>query len=102
MQPRRNVPVRSQSLGLADTAGGVFVLKGGGVPPPRFRPPPPPGGEDKRAWGRAGGGGRLAEYVETSSEGEDSRDPPPLDYRYNLRVLIIPIERQSPVVFFKI
>ncbi len=79
------MPVRTQSLGLADTAGGVFLLKGG-APPPRFRPPPPPDerGGDRRLWAGGGraSGGRLAEYVETSSDGEDVLDPPPLDYRY--------------------
>ena len=81
------MPVRSESLGLADTAGGVFLLKGGAAPP-RFRPPPPPeAAPDRRPWGggrSAAGGGRLAEYVETSSDGEEGLDPPPLDYRFEL------------------
>ena len=69
--PRRNLPLRSQSMGVADT--GRFFLRGG-QPPPRFRPPPPP---DER---RGGPLARRAEYMETSSEGEEGELGPP-DYR---------------------
>ena len=79
-QVKRNAPVRSQSMGMADT--GRFFLKPGhqGVPvsgpPPRFRPPPPP--EERRPVMSR----RVPEYHDTSSDGEDILyDPIVPDYR---------------------
>ena len=61
----RNLPVRTQSLGVGDA--GRFMGRG----PPRFRPPPPP--EDRRNLRR--------ELAETSSEGEDMFESGPGDFR---------------------
>lgn len=76
-QKQRSAPVRSQSMGMADS--GRFYMKGGmshGGPPPRFRPPPPP--DERRPIMH-----RRVEYNETSSEGEEGPWEPPLvpDYR---------------------
>ena len=76
-QKQRSAPVRSQSMGMADT--GRFYMKGMngvGGPPPRFRPPPPP--DERRPMVH-----RRADYNETSSEGEEGPWEPPLvpDYR---------------------
>ena len=76
-QKQRSAPVRSQSMGMADT--GRFYMKGmNGMtgPPPRFRPPPPP--DERRPMVQ-----RRVDYNETSSEGEEGPWEPPLvpDYR---------------------
>ena len=61
--------MRSQSMGVADTAR--FYMKGGAVPvsgpPPRFRPPPPP--EERRPVVT-----RRAEYHDTSSDSAETPD----------------------------
>ena len=62
----RNLPVRTQSLGVGD--GGRYMGRGG--PPPRFRPPPPP---DERRFRR--------EMADTSSEGEDMLEVGAGDFR---------------------
>jgi len=78
-QVKRAGPVRSQSMGVADTAR--FYMKPGQVPvgssgpPPRFRPPPPP--EERRPVMS-----RRVEYAETSSDGEEGMFEPIIpDYR---------------------
>ena len=58
----RNLPVRTQSLGVGDS--GRFMGRGG---PPRFRPPPPP--EDRRMYPDERRMRR--EMADTSSDGED-------------------------------
>ena len=82
---KRNAPVRSQSMGVADT--GRFYMKSGpggapvSGPPPRFRPPPPPEerGERRPVMSRR----VAAEYLDTSSDGEDNVvfDPIVPEYR---------------------